>query len=360
MKTFLFAVLGMIVGLVLLAGGLWLWLRRKLRKLGEAIGAAIAGMAVPPFRISLTPLDAPRFRDARALTRASASFESTGYRKVGDFEVPEMQGVVVRGFWHPRQLSYAALYEHPQAGVVADVVALFRDRTMATVSTAPETGLDRPARAPMVRLELDLARRDAAEQLHDRLVELSGVRRSIRTGPEQFARAFVGAYALEQDWRIARGGVTADEVRRAAAAGGQEPPDDAAVERVQAGWRSAISAFVSDVLRSAHEREHPLSEGDRERLRAVHEHSVASDLVDELAWGMIEGSYDEDDEEAEDRAFQAAKQQLEQAFAGAPVREAFAAAQSLLPEKRRFERLASSSRPWAGDLYLQPEDWVDV
>jgi hypothetical protein len=356
MQTFLLAALGVIAGLVVLAGGFWLWLRRKLRGLGEAIGALVAGMTVPPFRISLRPLAGARFRAADQVARASQGLTSVGYRPVGDFEVPEMDGVVVRGFWHPRQGSYAALYEHPQAGVVADLVALFRDRSLVTVSTTPETGLDRPSRAPLVRLELDLAHADAASRLHERLLEASGGRTSIRTRPEEFARAFVGAYAMEQDWRIARGGVTAEEVRRAAVAGAQPPPDESAVELVQASWRSAISAFVGDALVSAYAAAHPMASEQRERLRAVHQHSVAADWVDELAWEMIDGRYDADDEEAEDRAFEAAKEQLAAVFASSDVRAAFAEAQPLLPEKRRFERIARVSRPWAGDLYLQPAE----
>jgi hypothetical protein len=161
---------------------------------------------------------------------------------------------------------------------------------------------------------------------------------------------------MEQDWRIARGGVTAEEVRRAAVAGAQPPPDESAVELVQASWRSAISAFVGDALVSAYAAAHPMASEQRERLRAVHQHSVAADWVDELAWEMIDGRYDADDEEAEDRAFEAAKEQLAAVFASSDVRAAFAEAQPLLPEKRRFERIARVSRPWAGDLYLQPAE----
>jgi hypothetical protein len=37
------------------------------------------------------------------------------------------------------------------------------------------------------------------------------------------------------------------------------------------------------------------------------------------------------------------------------MREAVARAQPLLPEKRRYELIASVAEPWPADLYLLPE-----
>ena len=69
--------------------------------------------------------------------------------------------------------------------------------------------------------------------------------------PNLFVTAFTAAYAAEMDWRIDRGGVTAEEVAGAAAAGGQETPDATAVEGVQAMWRAAIDDFVSGEVERA-------------------------------------------------------------------------------------------------------------
>lgn len=360
MYGFFLIATGVLIGLGLGLGILVLQSRRRRRRPSGRPVEPVEAMAVPPFRISLRPVTSPRWNQAHAIARSSSEFEAVGYRPVGDFEVPELSGVGVRGFWHPGRLCYAALYEHPHAGVVADAVGLFRDRTMVTVSSTPETGLDRPDRAPLVRLVLDLEQAGGVKNLHDRLIEASGGRESIQTRPEQFVRAFVGAYAFEQDWRISRGGVTPAEVRRAAALGGQEPPDEGTLERVQADWGRAISEFVSEALCSAYAAGRALSADRLVRLRAVHERSVASAWIDELARGMIEGHYDEHDEEAEGRAYGAARERIRQAFASADVCRGFAAAQRLLPEKRRFEKLASLNRPWRGDLYLEPEQWVDV
>jgi hypothetical protein len=351
---------GVLIGLGLGMGILVLQSRRPRERPSAPLAEPLEAMAVPPFRISLRPVASPDWNRADSIARCASEFEAVGYRPVGDFEVPELSGVGVRGFWHPKRLCYAALYEHPHAGVVADAVGLFRDRTMLTVSSTPETGLDRPERAPLVRLVLDLEQAGGVQSLHDRLLEASGGRESIQTRPEQFVRAFVGAYAFEQDWRISRGGVTQAEVRRAAALGGLAPPDERTLARVQADWERAISEFVSEALCAAYAAGRALSAARLVRLRAVHERSVASAWIDELARGLIEGHYDEHDEQAEGRAYGAARERIGQAFTTADVCRGFAAAQHLLPEKRRFEKLASLSRPWRGDLYLEPEQWVDV
>ncbi|MGH0032711.1 MAG: hypothetical protein ACQGVC_23205 [Myxococcota bacterium] len=358
MQTFLIAVAGVVFGLLVVAALGVFWLKRKLRGVGKALSALASSLTrVSPFRITLLPLNVAAWRNGDDMIEASTSLESAGYQRVGDFEVSEMEDVLLRGFWHPQRLSYAVVYDHPQAGVFADVVGMYRDRSLLTVSTCPETGMDRHPRSPILRMELEGA--DEFHRLHERLVAETAGREPIATAPEQFMRAVEGAYWMEMRWRIQRGGVTADEVRRAAAAGGQEPPDDCAVELVQAGWRSAIAAFVEQEVLKAWLDGNPVPaaewEEQRERIRGVHDHCDGGDLADELAWSMIAGSCDEEDDAAEDRAHAEARSRLAPLFSGSAV-AGFAAALELLPEKRRPRRLGSVAKPFAGDVYLEPED----
>lgn len=365
MKTFPFTAAGCVAGLLLLFALAWLWLRRRRRGLGRAPGQRAAGLGgVPPFRITLVPVpdgDEP-FEDAKAVDASTRSLEGAGYRRLDDFEIQEMEGAFVRGLWHPQQLSYAAIVEHPHAGVVTEVVALYTDRSLLTVTSAPESGLDRPERARRVSLRLPDA--GEAHRLHERLVAETDAseHRPIGTTPEQFALAFEGAYRIEQDWRIARGGIRAEELRRAAAAAGQEPPDEAAVERVRVAWRRAIADFVGDEALRAWLASEPMPasarEARRERTRVVHDRCDADELVDELA-GVLAAddgdALDPADEEAWERAHAQARARLAPAFA-AGVRAGFAEAQALLPEKRRFRRLGSVEAPWPADFYLEPEE----
>jgi hypothetical protein len=240
--------------------------------------------------------------------------------------------------------------------VFVDVVGLHADRSLLTVSNAPESGMDRPSRARLLRMELDSLAE--AHRLHERLVRESDGLVPLPTTAGEFARAVEGAYRMEQNWRIARGGVTADEVRRAAAVGGLEPPDDDAIELVQASWRAAIAEFVSGEVLKAWLESSPMPASEweerRERIRVVHDHCDADEMAEELAWSMIAGSYDPEDDEAEEQAHEQARRRLQHVFSGS-VCAGFTEAQNLLPEKRRFRKLGAVTRPFAGDVYLEPE-----
>ena len=360
MQTLLIVTAGVVGGLLIVVALGWWWIKRKLKGLGEALGALAAGLGgVPPFRITLEEVAEPAWREPGRVLAATGGFEAIGYRTVGDYRIPEMEGVWLRGFWHTQDGTFAALYDHPEAGTCADVVGLFRDRTLLTVSTSPETGMDRPERSPLERMDLDLDDPASAEKLHDRLVEASEPREGIETEADQFTRVFISAYKLEQDWRIGRGGVTETEIRRVAKLSGQEPPDGYAVELVQGVWRAAIDDLLQQEILQAYLDGSPMPaaewEEKRDRVRVVHDHSDRGDLIDELAWSMIAGSYPEDDDLAEDRLHGQAKERLRHVFSGS-LCAGFAEAQSLLPEKRRFEKIATVTKPWVGDLYLEPDD----
>ena len=364
MKTFLVVTAALAVGVLIVVALGWLWLRRKLRGLGQALGQLAAGLSgVPPFRITLVPESEPEWSEPGGMLAGTGGFEGAGYQRVGDFDVVEMDGVRLRAFCHPAQHVFGVLYDHPQAGVFADVVALCTDRTVVTVSNAPETGLDRPGHSHHVRLDVRIDEPSGAQTLHDRVVRECADREVIATRPDHFVRAFTGAYALEQDWRIARGGVTAAEVRRVAEVGGQDPPDDCAVELVQSVWRTAIAGFVEHEVLKAYLADDPMPAADweeqRERIRVVHDHGEADDLVEELAWSVIAGRYDPDDDALQDRLYEEARERLRSLFAGS-LCAGFAEAQALLPEKLRFRKLGSVTRPWVGDVYLEPDEIADT
>lgn len=360
METFLLAVAGGMVGLVVVIGCAYLWIRRKLRGIRAALGTLAGAMAgIPPLRITLqvaAPERSP-FNDDEAVDEATRSFEAAGYESIADYTIDEMEGVALRGFRHPRALSFGVVYDHPQAGVFGDVVSLFRDRTVVTVTTGPDSGMDSPHHAERIHQSLDITEPEAAGRLHQCLRQAARGREPVRKRGESFAAVFTSAYAMEMAWRIRRGGVTEDEVRRAAAAGGLEPPDEAQIQLVRAGWRHAIDDFVTEEITRAFEAgaSYPSAEWERmrERLTVVHEFEEPARWLETLAERIAEPVEDED-EDAEERALDAARRQLEPLFATG-VREGFAAAQSLLPEKQRHQRLGSVARPWAGDVYLGPE-----
>jgi hypothetical protein len=361
MQTFLIAMLGVVAGIAVLGAIAFFWIRRKLRGLGKKLGEALQQLAaggVPPFSITLKRGGEIEWRDRLQVDGVSRHFEAAGYVHIDDYSVPEMPDVRLRALWHPNAHSYAVVYDHDSAGIFADVVRFFRNDSVLTVTSAPETGMAYPDNAQHLRLDVDLEEPAGAQLLHEAMLSESGTRSEIPVTATQFPKAFIGAYALEMDWRIARGGPTADEIRAAASAGGQERPDDDAVALVQRGWRSAISSHHADRTRQVFLQRHPMSaqewEIKRERIRIINDWLDVGGLADELAWSMIADTCDPEDDEAEERLHQEAQQRILGAFSGTTPRRGFQTAQSLLPEKRRFEHLASVEDP-AGDVYLEPE-----
>ena len=92
-------------------------------------------------------------------------------------------------------------------------------------------------------------------------------------------------------------------------------------------------------------------EQKRDRIRIVNDWDDTEALADELAWSMIPRT---DNDEAEERLHEEARQQLLSLFQGRTPRAGFAEAQPSLPEKDRFELVARSEDP-AGDIYLEPD-----
>jgi hypothetical protein len=347
-----------LVGLLVLLVGFF-WLRSKWRGLKEGLmGLAKAfGGGVPPFRINVTPAEEPIWERAEAAAAATKAMESLGYSTIGDFEIDEMGDVLLRAFVNPEQCSYCAMYEHDAAGMFADFVVTYEDATALTVSTSPDQGMDRPEFATMVRLQLSLEDEPEAsvKQMHERLVQERGGRPAIPAAADLFKTVFEDSYHKEMDWRIERGGPTAQEVRNAAAAGGQEEPDDEAIKMVQSTWQQAIGDFFDEQLREGFVEQSDMSAAEwekaRHRLQFVHDRTHQESLIGNLAWQMMDDDDDERDphEDACDRL----RPVFEQA---GDVRAGYRAAQELLPENRRSTFHKSVTEPLAADVWIGPDD----
>ena len=290
------------------------------------------------------------------------SFEAAGYQPVGDFGIPEMEGVWLRAFWHPDLETFAALTDHPETPLFVDLVRLFKDRGILTVTTAPDTGLDYPGYVTRVRSELDPTQLETIGRLHERLVDHSEERDAVRKQPASFATVFLQLYTLEMDWRIGRGGPSREEILRIAELSEMERPDDSAVCVIQTAWRAAIETFVDEQVQQAFLAAGGISAAEWERKRddlsIVHEIGSREDRIDELAAVLSEAGSDpadEEDDDAEERAYVDARERVAACFEGRSIREGFRAALTLMPEKARYQPLGSVEGPWPADLYFVPD-----
>lgn len=355
MKVVAIAAALLLGGFVVILGAGFLFIRHKVGTLGGLLGGVVA---LPPFRIRLVPSAEAPWHDIEAADELTAGLHSLGYECVGDFEIPEMEGLALRGFRHPEIDALAAVSDVENVGVFGEVVMELFDGSQLTVTSGPRTGLDHPEARRVIYIEADSNDSEAAHLLHERLLEEARGRETMLID-SSFEHAFTDAYEREMNWRIERGGVTADEIRREAELAGRKAPADAAVELIRATWQGAIDEFIQEETRRAWLAESRMSladwEHERDRFVVVHECGGTSERIDELAWAMIDGTIPEDDEEAEERAWEAARNRLRPEFEGRTTREGFAEAQRLLSEKRRYELIGSLEEPWPADCYLVPE-----
>jgi hypothetical protein len=376
MKTFLISIAGMFVGgillLVVLLLAIKFAIRWFLKKIVKAITDA-AGQGVPPFRITLEKDDELNWQKPEAMNGAAAALEGIGYMRVGDFRSEEMPTVQLRVLANSTASTYAVLMQMAlQERINMDIVCDFTDGTHVTVTTSPESGLDRPDWSNMIRRDIDLvAEPAAAVQLHERILEEQQGRPLVSTRPEKFVDSFCRAYAREMDWRVAHG-MTADEVRRSCAATGTDPPTDEQVGIIVGVWRRAISEFVNEQLREKFLRHvTKMSAGEwedvRNRLYIVHEHSDRDAVIEALAFRLEEadgaaakngdgGDSDDDDDDDSDEKSEALRARLRPLFAEASVRAAFSNAQELLPASQRYRRVAGIKTPYGADVYVEPAE----
>ncbi len=357
MQTVLLVAAGVVLGAIvlgLLAFGL---LQRKLGVFVDTITQMIVASGIPPFRIRLDRADAPEWRDDACMADVTRQFEAVGYQRIGDFDVREMDEVRLRALWNRDSGTWVAVYDHPDGGMWVDAFQEFTDGTSVTVSTVSETGMDRPIHSKLFRVETELSDEGVARELHDTLVHESIGLEPNRFDPDDFAEVYAELYAQEMDWRIARGGVPRAEIERVAEIYGNEPPDDATIDLIQDMWRRSISCFIDEAVQDAWLVDCGLSaqewEGLQGRMYVVHEYHGKDDLIDNLAWTMVEGDADRDADYDDEAAHEAAKETIRGCF-DVSNRDGFARAQVMLPEKRRYEKLASTEDPWPADVWAEP------
>lgn len=363
MSAFITGLLGAVTGLVVLILIAYIWLKHKLKRFAKELGSAFSGGGVPPFRVTLDATGDPTWRDDAAISAVSDALTAAGYRAAGDFLIDEMPGVVLRGFANPSTATLAALFEHPQLlEPQLDILRLHHDRQHVLATTTDDDGLDAPPNKIVHRFDASLAENDELQAtisaMQAKVLAEGKDREPIPVGAKLFATVFATAYATEMDWRIQRGGVTAEEVRRVAIMGGQDSPGDQDIEIVRSMWRSAIDEFISEAAQHAFLAAGTVSATDweqlRERILVVHEHSPVGELVGSLADDLLEDDEDEDD------AYEAGHEELvatmRSHFDDADPVSGFQAARSALPALAGFEHLGDVAKPWRAAIYARPSE----
>lgn len=311
MQLFLQIVGGVFVALILFLVIAYLLIRWKLRSwlksLGDLISQGLGG-GVPPFRVKLTKrsdLDDPdddwvQDDHIKQFNEYADTFESLGFTKLGDYVIEEI-AVPMRVFLDGDQSTVGVVYSHPVIGVWTDVVRRYEDNTAWTFSTAKYHGMDIP---PYVTQKF--LHENTLEEIVTRFREEAPATGMKVITKEEFPTYFEKAYAREMDWRVERGGVTEEEVRRIAEMNGDECTDQT-VRQIQMQWRTAIHHFLSERALKRYRKEAELNSFEWDHMQnygvVIHEKMEGEQLLqvfDEEYYPDIdlEEETDDDDEDA--------------------------------------------------------------
>jgi hypothetical protein len=171
---------------------------------GKAIGAA--ALARQPDEIHLQRTGVTAWKKYDAVAKVSTVLASRGFEDAGVYSIAEMPGVTVQLMAQRSDGFYAAIYEHPLAGVWFDVVSRFQDGTSATCTTAPPTALQpRPGHA-----SFNMRGADTAEVL-DKAVALRPRRPLVDVSAAAAVGEFERAYAEQMAYRK-QAGISTGEV----------------------------------------------------------------------------------------------------------------------------------------------------
>jgi hypothetical protein len=147
-------------------------------------------------------IEAPGYswKDAGEVSSFAKSFASLGFTDVGIYTV-DVLPVAIRFLINESERQYAAIYEHPQAGVWINLVILYDDGTSLTFTNSQDRGLEQRPGHPIV-----YAHRASAEALHAAtLQQARGEVSRKRITPASIVRDFEKAWADGIHWRKNRG-----------------------------------------------------------------------------------------------------------------------------------------------------------
>lgn len=300
---FLQMVAAVFVAFIVLVVVGYFWIRWKLRGLTEKwtdgmekmlkhMQSAGAGLLyVPPMTIELTPAGDDDITNKQDFEFATMEVQNLGFHRGGLFRLGEI-GAICRALFHPDRKLDAVVCEHPLIGVWVEFCAQFPDGTSMTYLNSKQTsGLDHPPGRDNRNFP-DEQVANVWERFRRALID-----RSLpNVTADSFQQRYEEAYDREMEWRMERGGVTEDEVRRCVEMAGGEFSEDHC-RMVQQTWRMRIAQFKDEQLREAFAEGSKMSiaeyERKRDRLVFIHDQTAASQLLMHL-------KYSDDDDEQED------------------------------------------------------------
>lgn len=355
METFLLALAGTVVGVLLLVWlAIW-WVKRWLRKTFEPLSGALQAMMPERLTISLERTAAADARDVRGFAELCEALQALGFDLAGHFTCEELANCVITGFVKPSDSTYAAVCELATTEPWCDFVTQYEDGRSCTYCNLPENGSDQPPWVTSVKMP-----GKPLAEIYDAFLKGRPRGAMKPVSVEAFRSAFETAYERTMRWRLVRG-VSEEEVRRVAATGNMEVTEDTIAMAI-ATRRAMRDAQIASLLTKRYLETSGVSAADSERWQdrvvTIHDTCDSQVPIDALLRAM--GVYDEDGSESEDdremsRALEQRRREFQAACKDRPVRAAFSALiREHLPEGSA-RIIFTMDEPVAADLWLMPE-----
>jgi hypothetical protein len=219
MLTSVKIVLGIVLVILIIAAlGVW-WVIRKFKHAMKGLKEVLDAKPMhPPCRVNPLPEPNPQWRNPEAIKKFSDEFLAHGFTALGAFTLPEVGGLQLAAFVHEGERLYGVAYDHEKLPPNIDIVGELEDG--GELSGSNTTFGDTVDRRPeVIAIRLDgggVKELLAAVQAHP-----APAPRKPVAGAD-FATYFRTTYARTMNWRMKRGGVTREEIRRQAQKDGTE------------------------------------------------------------------------------------------------------------------------------------------
>lgn len=347
MTNVLIAILVVLLLILAVIVGAFLWIRAKLKGFFKSISDAVGDLAemaksmaaMPDFRLDLQPMTLGDWFHQPQVEAWSNELRELGFEEAGDYQVGEGENMKVRGFVHEEDSVAAVIYDM-EAATHFEMVCMYDNGDVFMVTSTPESGFRKPPFKKAIYLTAP-----GVDELHDRLMAERPTDGLSEIAAVDFRYHATNTYAREMNWRVDTGGYTDDEIRSVAGSDDDGDVNDMAKMMMQAGLSGEASTFVLEKYRDQFDPAVVPEGADDHQFAVILNMTEADDLCSHLP-----------DVEMEDDDWEKREAYAEGLIKDVGSRAAFA---KLLEDNARggeVRKLMSVSDPVEADIYLLPMD----
>ncbi len=204
---------------VVIAAAAAFWFIRMVRKF---IKAELESPGAPPCRVNPEVESSPAWRSLGIVNGFADEFRAAGFEEISAYSIPEMGGLQMLALVNLKERLYGVIYDHKQIEPTFDVVCEFEDETGVS---ATNSDLGKPLDQRPDHKSLWLGKVSVAQAVKAVNEQQAGAPRKI-VSAASFLADFKKGYAKSMNWRMKKGGVSREEIKRTAEAGGNKLTDE--------------------------------------------------------------------------------------------------------------------------------------